>query len=158
VPDDSVGVVVCGLALMHVPDLEPVFGEFGRVLRPGGHLVISDWRGLIGETVRVPFVQVGADGRVGYGPRSAAAQATTSPRRFRSASRSGRARSPFARIRPSATTRRRRTSCRESRRAFGTCTRERARRRTPRIAIRRSQSSSTSSSSNELAPRLRPRL
>ncbi|MEV4412234.1 class I SAM-dependent methyltransferase [Catellatospora sp. NPDC049609] len=41
-PDDSVDTVVCGLALAHVPDLAPVLAEFARVLRPGGHLVISD--------------------------------------------------------------------------------------------------------------------
>jgi ubiquinone/menaquinone biosynthesis C-methylase UbiE len=41
-PDDSVGVIVCALALVHVPRLEPVFAEFARVLRPGGDLIISD--------------------------------------------------------------------------------------------------------------------
>ena len=41
-PDDAVDIVVCGLALAHVPVLEPVVAEFARVLRPGGHLVISD--------------------------------------------------------------------------------------------------------------------
>ncbi len=41
-PDDSVDVVVCTLALVHVPRLEPVIAEFARVLRPGGDLVISD--------------------------------------------------------------------------------------------------------------------
>jgi SAM-dependent methyltransferase len=40
--DDSVDVIVCALALVHVPDLEPVLAEFARVLRPGGDLVISD--------------------------------------------------------------------------------------------------------------------
>nr|WP_246211165.1 class I SAM-dependent methyltransferase [Phytoactinopolyspora alkaliphila] len=40
--DDEVDVVVCALALVHVRDLEPVMAEFARVLRPGGHLVISD--------------------------------------------------------------------------------------------------------------------
>jgi SAM-dependent methyltransferase len=40
-PDDSVDIIVCALALEHVP-LQPVFAEFARVLRPGGDLVISD--------------------------------------------------------------------------------------------------------------------
>lgn len=40
--DDSVDVVVCALALEHVPRLDPVLAEFARVLRPGGDLVISD--------------------------------------------------------------------------------------------------------------------
>jgi SAM-dependent methyltransferase len=42
VADSSVDVVVCGLALTHLPDLAPAFAEFARVLRPGGHLLISD--------------------------------------------------------------------------------------------------------------------
>jgi SAM-dependent methyltransferase len=41
-PDDSMDVIVCALALVHVPRLEPVLAEFVRVLRPGGDLVISD--------------------------------------------------------------------------------------------------------------------
>jgi SAM-dependent methyltransferase len=41
-PDDSVDIIVCALALVHVPRLEPVLAEFARVLRPGGDLVISD--------------------------------------------------------------------------------------------------------------------
>jgi SAM-dependent methyltransferase len=41
-PDDSVDVVVCALALVHVARLEPVLAEFARVLRPGGDLIISD--------------------------------------------------------------------------------------------------------------------
>src|SRR6185503_7216859 len=35
-------LVVCALALAHVPTLDGVMAEFARVLRPGGHLVISD--------------------------------------------------------------------------------------------------------------------
>jgi ubiquinone/menaquinone biosynthesis C-methylase UbiE len=66
-PDDHVDLVVCGLALMHVPDLAPVLREFVRVLRPGGDLVMSDWRGLIGD-IRAPVVRCGADGRPGYMP------------------------------------------------------------------------------------------
>jgi len=41
-PDDSVDVITCALALVHVPRLDPVLAEFARVLRPGGDLVISD--------------------------------------------------------------------------------------------------------------------
>jgi SAM-dependent methyltransferase len=41
-PDNSVDLVVSGLALSHVPTLAPVMAEFARVLRPGGHLAISD--------------------------------------------------------------------------------------------------------------------
>jgi SAM-dependent methyltransferase len=42
VRDNEIDVIVCGLALTHLPDLAPVMAEFARVLRPGGHLVISD--------------------------------------------------------------------------------------------------------------------
>jgi ubiquinone/menaquinone biosynthesis C-methylase UbiE len=41
-PDDSADVIVCALALAHVPRLQPVLAEFARALRPGGDLVISD--------------------------------------------------------------------------------------------------------------------
>ena len=41
-PDDCADVIVCALALVHVPRLQPVLAEFARVLRPGGDLVISD--------------------------------------------------------------------------------------------------------------------
>lgn len=41
-PDASVDLVTCALALTHVPELAPVLAEFVRVLRPGGHLVLSD--------------------------------------------------------------------------------------------------------------------
>ncbi|WP_405990268.1 class I SAM-dependent methyltransferase [Streptomyces sp. NBC_00986] len=46
-PDDAVDTVVCALALTHVPDLAVVLAEFARVLRPGGHLVISDAHHLV---------------------------------------------------------------------------------------------------------------
>ncbi|MEV4222458.1 class I SAM-dependent methyltransferase [Nonomuraea sp. NPDC049725] len=64
VPDDAVDLVTCSLALTHVPSLGPAMAEFARVLRPGGHLVISDMhpegvaRGFV-PTVRLP------DGRPG---------------------------------------------------------------------------------------------
>jgi SAM-dependent methyltransferase len=41
-PDNAVDTLVCGLALTYVSELAPVMAEFARVLRPGGHLVISD--------------------------------------------------------------------------------------------------------------------
>jgi ubiquinone/menaquinone biosynthesis C-methylase UbiE len=44
VPDRHAAVLVCALALTHIPDLAPVLAEFARVLRPGGHLVLSDSR------------------------------------------------------------------------------------------------------------------
>lgn len=40
--DNHVDIIVCALALTHLPTLTPVMAEFARVLRPGGHLVISD--------------------------------------------------------------------------------------------------------------------
>ena len=40
--DDAADVTVCALALAHLPALGPVMAEFARVLRAGGHLVISD--------------------------------------------------------------------------------------------------------------------
>jgi SAM-dependent methyltransferase len=66
-PDDHVDVVVCALALMHVPHIEPVLAELVRVLRPGGSLVISDWRILIGDT-GLPLVKARPDGSPGYMP------------------------------------------------------------------------------------------
>jgi ubiquinone/menaquinone biosynthesis C-methylase UbiE len=48
ITDQAVDVIVCALALTHVPDLGAALGELVRVLRPGGHLVISDSRGLFG--------------------------------------------------------------------------------------------------------------
>jgi SAM-dependent methyltransferase len=42
VDDRSADLIVCALALAHVPTLDVVMTEFARVLRPGGHLVISD--------------------------------------------------------------------------------------------------------------------
>jgi SAM-dependent methyltransferase len=65
--DDSVDLVVCTIALTHVPDLTGPFAEFARVLRPGGHLVVSDARGWFGDIV-LPVVEAAADGDVGYMP------------------------------------------------------------------------------------------
>src|SRR4029077_7499692 len=65
--DDSVDLVVCAIALSHVEDIAPVFAEFVRVLRPGGPLVVSDSRGLIGD-IGLPLVRVGPDGTYGFMP------------------------------------------------------------------------------------------
>ncbi|GAA1611188.1 class I SAM-dependent methyltransferase [Catellatospora bangladeshensis] len=62
-PDDSVDTVVCGLALAHVPDLGPVLAEFARVLRPGGHLVISDAHLLLSYLRPTLPRRPGPDGR-----------------------------------------------------------------------------------------------
>ncbi len=66
-PDDSVDLIVCALALSHVPDLAGSLAEFVRVLRPNGHLVISDSRGLIGD-IPLPLARIGSDGSFGYMP------------------------------------------------------------------------------------------
>lgn len=66
-PNDHVDVVVCALALVHVPALEPVLAEFVRVLRPGGNLVISDQRGLV-PGIGLPVVNARPDGSPGYMP------------------------------------------------------------------------------------------
>jgi SAM-dependent methyltransferase len=66
-PDDSADIVLCAVALSHVPDLGRVFAELVRVLRPGGHLVISDSRGLIGD-IGLPLVRTRPDGSIGYMP------------------------------------------------------------------------------------------
>jgi ubiquinone/menaquinone biosynthesis C-methylase UbiE len=62
--DDSVDLVVCAIALSHVPDLAQALTELVRVLRPNGHLVISDSRGLIGD-IGLPLVRIAPDGTFG---------------------------------------------------------------------------------------------
>jgi SAM-dependent methyltransferase len=58
--DASVDVVVCVLALVHVPDLGAALAEFRRVLRAGGHLVISDPH-LFGAYLVPPIARVSAN-------------------------------------------------------------------------------------------------
>lgn len=62
VPDQDIDLVVCALALTHVPDLAAAFAEFSRVLRPGGHLVIADSRMDYRIVTQLP------DGQYGYLP------------------------------------------------------------------------------------------
>jgi ubiquinone/menaquinone biosynthesis C-methylase UbiE len=61
----SFDVVVCALSLAHVPDLTRAFAEFVRVLKPGGDLVLSDSRGLIGD-LGAPSIRRLSDGTFGY--------------------------------------------------------------------------------------------
>lgn len=63
--DDSVDLVVCALALTHVPSLAPAFAELARVLRPGGHLVISDGHSP-GVYLAPPPAITLPDGQMGY--------------------------------------------------------------------------------------------
>ena len=66
-PDNYVDTVVCGLALAHVRDLGPVFAEFARVMKPGGHMVVSDSRGLMdGALVPPPMVFEDHEGNPGF--------------------------------------------------------------------------------------------
>ena len=65
--DESVDLVVCAIALVHFADIERPFSEFVRVLRPGGHLVISDQRGVIGD-ISFPVIHERDDGELGFMP------------------------------------------------------------------------------------------
>lgn len=65
--DESVDIITCALALSHLAELGPAMVEFARVLRPGGHLVISDaHRELIFRGVIVPAM--GPNGEPGLVP------------------------------------------------------------------------------------------
>lgn len=61
--DSTMDTIVCALALAHVADLEPVMAEFARVLRPGGHLVISDAHLLLSYVRPTMARRPGPDGR-----------------------------------------------------------------------------------------------
>lgn len=65
--DDSVDLVVCAIALVHLPQIEQPFREFARVLRPGGHLVVSDQQGLFAD-IGLPLLTDLPEGGLGYVP------------------------------------------------------------------------------------------
>jgi malonyl-CoA O-methyltransferase len=46
-PAESCDVVICALALGHLPRLAPSLGEIARVLRPGGCALVSDFHPFI---------------------------------------------------------------------------------------------------------------
>lgn len=46
-PDACVDGVICALALGHLPRLQPSIDEIGRVLRPGGWALVSDFHPLM---------------------------------------------------------------------------------------------------------------
>lgn len=68
VEDGSADHVVCTLALSHLEDLDLFFAEAARVLKPGGHLVISDTRGHFFGSTLYPVLERDVEGNVGYLP------------------------------------------------------------------------------------------
>ena len=66
VPDAAVDVAVCALALTHLPAVDGPIAELARVLRPGGHLIISDVHHEMVLRGSIPPVEI--DGRPGRLP------------------------------------------------------------------------------------------
>lgn len=58
VRDASVDLVTCGLALTHAPDLSAPFAQLARVVRPGGHVLVSDIHPLAVATGGHAFFRV----------------------------------------------------------------------------------------------------
>lgn len=44
-PDSSFDFVLCGFSLQFFPHLAQALSEFGRVLKPGGHIAVTTWGG-----------------------------------------------------------------------------------------------------------------
>jgi ubiquinone/menaquinone biosynthesis C-methylase UbiE len=68
VADASVDIMINALAMTHVSDLVPVLAEAARVLRPGGHLLVSDVRGYFIGSGLTPLGEEDPEGNVGYIP------------------------------------------------------------------------------------------
>lgn len=49
-PTAAIDVIICGMALGHLPDIGPALTEMGRVLRPGGTALISDFHPIPAST------------------------------------------------------------------------------------------------------------
>jgi SAM-dependent methyltransferase len=63
--DASFDLAVCGLALSHLADLRPGIEELARVLKPGGHLVVSVLHPFLAQLGwHAPFAD--ADGQRGF--------------------------------------------------------------------------------------------
>jgi ubiquinone/menaquinone biosynthesis C-methylase UbiE len=65
-PDGSVDLVVCSLALTHVLDLRPPMNEFARVLRLGGVAVLSDVHPQLVTLASQAAVFRGRDGDISF--------------------------------------------------------------------------------------------
>jgi SAM-dependent methyltransferase len=65
VADAAMDVVVCSLALTHLPVLGPAIAEIARVLRPGGRAVLSDIHPLVAATGGMAYYPT-ADGEVRF--------------------------------------------------------------------------------------------
>jgi len=61
----SVDLVVCALALSHCADLGPPIRELGRIVRPGGRVIVSDFHPVMIALVGSAFF-VAADGSSGH--------------------------------------------------------------------------------------------
>jgi SAM-dependent methyltransferase len=66
--DASTDIVVNTLAMTHQEQLGPLFAEAARVLRPGGHLLVSDVRGFFLGSSRTPLLVSTASHGFGYIP------------------------------------------------------------------------------------------
>jgi SAM-dependent methyltransferase len=68
VADARTDVVVNTLAMTHLERLGPAFAEAARVLRPGGHLLVSDVRGYFLGSSRSPLLASSVAHGFGYIP------------------------------------------------------------------------------------------